>query len=205
LTWLLPPNNSFCIKANEKPDSQSATLTPYGLHCSKVTGKVTGGLIMKALNILLILILIGATSVAADTRGAGFHGIGPRLGLTINPDQVHFGGHVDLGDLAANLMMIPNLEIALGDNQTTTGLSFELDYRFRSDWRSWTPYLGGSAGPIFRSYRHGGSDSDLGLYVQAGIAKELSGMKPSRFFLELKLGLSGTPDGRFTVGWVFGN
>ena len=51
-----------------------------------------------------------------------FHGIGPRLGMTINPDQFHFGGHIDFGDLAENLMMLPNLEIGVGDNLTTSPL-----------------------------------------------------------------------------------
>ena len=160
---------------------------------------------MKAINLFLIMIMTTSTTVCASMRPAGYHGVGPRLGLTVDPDQFHFGGHVDLGDLAPNLMMIPNLEIAIADNVTTTAPSFELDYRFRSDWRAWTPYVGGSTGPVFRSYGDGRTVSDLGMYLQVGMAKELSSLNPSRFFLELKLGLIQAPEARFTIGWIFGD
>jgi hypothetical protein len=89
---------------------------------------------------LLIGMLLNITAVG-NRRPVGVHGIGPRLGLTVNPDQFHVGVHLDLGDVTNNLMMQPNLEIGFGDNVTTIAPSFELDYRFRSDWGAWTPYL----------------------------------------------------------------
>ncbi len=152
---------------------------------------------------LLIAVLLSLTAFAGR-RPVGFHGIGPRLGLTINPDQFHVGGHIDLGDLANNLMMQPNLEIGFGDNLTTIAPSFEVDYRFRSDWGSWTPYLGGGAGPVFYSAKHGGSTSKLGIYLQFGIGRGSSGSESGHFFLEGKLGLVDAPDFKFTLGWTFG-
>jgi hypothetical protein len=152
---------------------------------------------------LLLILLCGLTAVAGQ-RSAGFHGVGPRLGLTINPDQFHFGGHIDFGDLAQNLMIIPNIEIGFGDNFTTVAPSFELDYRFRSDWGVWTPYLGGGVGPVFYSWKHGGSSSDLGLYMQFGIGKGSAGSHSGHFFIEGKLGLVDAPDFKATVGWTFG-
>jgi len=150
----------------------------------------------------------------ANTRPVGFHGIGPRVGFTINPDQVHLGGHIDLGDIAGNLMMQPNLEIGFGDHVTTIAPSFELDYRFRTDWGAWTPYLGGGIGPVFYSwksdhpYKHDWSSSSwtgLGGYLQFGIGKGSSASSSGHFFLEGKLGLADAPDGKVTVGWTFGN
>ena len=82
---------------------------------------------------LLISLLISVTTFG-NRRPVGVHGVGPRLGLTVNPDQFHVGVHFDLGDLASNLMMQPNLEIGFGDHMTTVAPSFEVDYRFRSDW-----------------------------------------------------------------------
>jgi hypothetical protein len=140
----------------------------------------------------------------ANTRPVGVHGIGPRVGFTINPDQFHFGGHIDLGDLAGNLMMQPNLEIGIGDNITTVAPSFEVDYRFHSDWGVWTPYLGGGAGPIFYSFKHGNSSSKLGLYLQFGIGKGSSTSNAGHFFIEGKLGMADAPDFKATVGWTFG-
>jgi hypothetical protein len=162
---------------------------------------------MRKITVLsLIIVLLLSATAFGSRRPVGIHGIGPRVGFTINPDQFHFGGHIDLGDLTNNLMMQPNLEIGLGDNLTTIAPSFEVDYRFRSDWGAWTPYLGGGAGPIFYSVKNGGdSKSKLGLYLQFGIGKGSAGNKSGHFFVEGKLGLADAPDFKATVGWTFGN
>lgn len=152
----------------------------------------------------LIIGLLCSLTAFGSKRPAGFRGIGPRVGMTINPDQIHFGGHIDFGDLADNLMMLPNLEIGFGDNGTTIAPSFELDYRFRSDWGVWTPYLGGGAGPVFYSAKHGDSWSKLGVYLQFGVGKGSSRSESGHFFVEGKLGLADAPDFKATVGWTFG-
>jgi len=152
----------------------------------------------------LIIGLLCSLSAFGSKRPAGFRGIGPRVGMTINPDQIHFGGHIDFGDLADNLMMLPNLEIGFGDNVTTVAPSFELDYRFHSDWGVWTPYLGGGAGPVFYSAKHGDSWSKLGVYLQFGVGKGSSRSESGHFFVEGKLGLADAPDFKATVGWTFG-
>lgn len=154
---------------------------------------------------VLTLGLLGSPAALADTRSAGFHGIGPRLGVTLNPDQFHFGGHIDFGDLAANTMMLVNLEVGVGDNMTTIAPSFEVDYRFRPDWGAWTPYLGGGAGPVFYSPEFGDSFSKLGMYLQFGVGKGSAGSKSGHFFIEGKLGLVDAPDFKATIGWTFGN
>jgi hypothetical protein len=156
----------------------------------------------NAITILIICLLFAVTAIAG-TRPAGFYGIGPRVGFTINPDQIHFGGHADFGEITTNLMMVPNIEIGFGDHMTTIAPSFELDYRFRSDWGVWSPYLGGGLGPVFYSFEHHGSSSDLGAYIQGGIMKGLSGRNAGYFFMEAKLGLADAPDAKFTVGWTF--
>jgi hypothetical protein len=159
----------------------------------------------KIIIVSLFVVGLCAASGFAGTRSAGFHGIGPRVGMTINPDQVHFGGHIDFGDLAENLMMLTNIEIGFGDNLTTVAPSFEVDYRFRSDWGAWTPYLGGGVGPVFYSYKHGGSQSDFGLYMQFGVGKGSPRSESGHFFIEGKLGLIDAPDFKATVGWTFGH
>jgi hypothetical protein len=158
----------------------------------------------KIIVVSLVVGLVCSPTAFGGQRPAGFRGIGPRVGLTVNPDQIHFGGHIDFGDLAPNLMMLPNIEIGFGDNVTTVAPSFELDYRFRSDWGAWTPYLGGGIGPIFYSWDHGGSSSDFGAYMQFGIGKGSAGSQAGHFFIEGKLGLADAPDFKATVGWTFG-
>jgi hypothetical protein len=159
---------------------------------------------MKTILITALTIGLFCTLTAsASARPAGFHGFGPRLGMTVNPDQFHFGGHIDFGDLAENLLMLPNLEIGIGDNLTTIAPTFELDYRFRPDWGAWTPYLGGGIGPVFYSYKNGGNWSELGLYLQFGLGKGSSHSESGHFFVEGKLGLADAPDFKATVGWTF--
>ena len=167
-------------------------------------------------NIIVTSLIIGLLASApafANERPVGFHGIGPRIGLTVNPDQFHFGGHIDFGDLAENLMIMPNLEIGVGDHVTTIAPSFELDYRFRTDWGAWTPYLGGGIGPIIYSWnsdrpywndRDGSSWTGLGAYMQFGIGKGSAGSQSGHFFIEGKLGLADAPDFKATIGWTFG-
>lgn len=158
----------------------------------------------KILITVLAIGLLCSLTASADTRLVGIRGIGPRAGMSVNADQFHFGGHIDLGDLSNNLMMLTNLEIGVGDNLTSIAPSFELDYRFRSDWGAWTPYLGGGIGPIFYSPKYGSSSSKLGLYMQFGIGRGSYGSQSGHFFLEGKLGLADAPDFKATVGWTFG-
>jgi opacity protein-like surface antigen len=157
----------------------------------------------RALLAALCAVLLGAGTAAAQ-RPFGIQGFGPRGGVSIDPDQIHFGGQLDLGDLAPQLMLIPNIEVGVGDNVTVIAPMFEVDYRFLEDWGSWNPYLGSGIGPVFVSHDRGGDDTELGVTVQGGIARHLS-RASGFFFLEFKLGLVDYPDAKFTVGWSFGS
>jgi len=161
---------------------------------------------MKKIFIALLTIsLLTSLPAFANRRPVGIHGFGPRVGFTINPDQVHVGVHLDLGDLTNNLMILPNVEVGFGDDVTTVAPTFELDYRFRSDWGAWTPYLGGGVGPVFYSVKHGDSSTELGAYMQFGIGKGSYRSESGHFFLEGKLGVADAPDFKVTVGWIFGD
>ena len=159
----------------------------------------------KTIITLLTIVLFGGPTAFANERPVGLYGFGPRLGMTVNPDQFHFGVHFDFGDISNRLMMQPNLEIGIGDNLTVFAPTFELDYRFRPDWGAWTPYLGGGIGPIFYSHENGGSNSEVAVYMQFGIGKGSALSKSGHFFLEGKLGLADAPDFKATAGWTFGN
>ena len=111
---------------------------------------------------------------------------------------------MDLGDLAPNLMMSPNIEIGVGDNLTVTTVMMDFNYRFLKDWGSWNPYLGGGIGPVFYSAKHGGSDTELGLTAQGGIARRMVS-HAGYMFLEFKIGMVESPDFKLTVGWMFGS
>lgn len=160
------------------------------------------------IRVLLLLLTTGlllGLAVPDSASADGIRGIGPRLGMSVNADQFHFGGHIDMGDLSPRIMIQPNLEIGVGDNLTTIAPSFELDYRFREDWGVWTPYLGAGIGPIFYSPDNGDNFTKLGLYMQFGVGKGSISNRASHFFIEGKLGLADAPDFKATVGWTFGS
>ena len=158
----------------------------------------------KTFVILIVALTVATSSLAAAPRTFGLHGAGPRVGVSIDPDQVHFGGHLDLGDFATRLMIFPSIEVGVGDDLTVVAPMFDIAYRFREDWGSWNPYLGGGVGPVFVSSDRGGSDSELGLTVQGGIQKRLTSQS-GFMFLEFKIGLADYTDFKFTVGWCFGS
>ncbi len=151
------------------------------------------------------IILLAGTTYSQDSE-PGYRGWGPRVGLSLDPDQVHFGGHVDFGNFAKRLRFQPNLEIGFGDDLRLIALNFELNYRFSEEWDVWTPYLGGGLGVLLIEYDTEGLDDDsnteLGASILGGIEKGLSG--GDRFFIEAKPGLVDAPDLKLTIGWTFG-
>jgi hypothetical protein len=148
--------------------------------------------------------ILVAVSGVARADDVGYRGWGPRVGLTIDPDQVHFGAHIDYGNLARHVRLQPNVEVGIGDDLTLVALNFEAAYRFSSRWDVWTPYLGGGPSVQFVGNDNGlgdGSNTEMGLNLLGGIDKGLA--SGSRFFMEAKLGLVDAPDFKFTVGWTF--
>jgi hypothetical protein len=164
-------------------------------------------------NVLIVTLLalaLGASSAcaAADSdpgSDVGFRGWGPRVGVSVNPDQVYFGAHLDFGNFARHVRFQPNVEVGFGDNLTLVCANFEAAYRFRQTWDVWSPYLGGGLGANFANYdkgHGGGSSTDLGVNVLGGIERGLS--SGNRFFIEVKLGLvEESPDAKVAIGWTF--
>ena len=159
--------------------------------------------------LLLIVVLVPATQALAQNdplTDVGFRGWGPRVGITMDPDQFHFGAHVDFGNFAEHVRFQPNVEVGIGDDLLLVALNAEAAYRFASRWDVWTPYLGGGFGLIFVSLDNApegvdNSDTEFGVSVLGGIEKGLA--NGHRFFLEGKIGLADAPDFKATAGWTF--
>jgi hypothetical protein len=155
---------------------------------------------MRRTSLLLCLTMLAAAPVwAMAYDSVGYRGWGPRLGVTVGPDQFHFGAHLDLGYFAQHFRLQPNIEVGVGSDQTVVALNGEAAYRFISEWGRWSPYLGGGLG--INVVSADGGHTDLGVNVLGGIEKILAG--GDRFFLEGKLGLVDSPDWKFTAGWTF--
>ena len=153
--------------------------------------------------VLAALLIVSAAPASARDRSRefGYQGWGPRVGLSINPDQVVVGAHMDLGDIIAyRLRFQPSAEVGIGDDATVIQFDANFQYHFDRDWDVWRPYAGGSIGLVSVSRDKGEDSSDLGLSASAGIEKNIGN---NGFFIEGKIGIEDTPDWKFFVGWIF--
>ncbi len=149
-----------------------------------------------------LLVFLGEPAAALDRdRGFGYQGWGPRVGLSMNPDQVFFGAHLDMGEAFPHVRFQPNAELGFGDGGTLFQADADLHYRFLEDWDVWNPYLGGGIGWVHSS--KGRDRSEFQIHVIGGIEKYIS---RGKFFLETKLGaVVESPDWKFLAGWTFVN
>ena len=148
--------------------------------------------------------VLGLFSVSATTAGAAW---GLRGGVTFEPDQVHVGAHLEAGELFTNGVFLPNIEVGFGDDMTLFAFNPELVYRFTTRSNSgWGFYIGAGLGVNFVQWDEDWrgrdeSDTDLGLNILGGMSRGLS--SGNEFFLELKLGVSDSPDAKITAGLTF--
>ncbi len=131
------------------------------------------------------------------TAPAAAQNAGIRGGLTVDPDQVYFGGHVETSPLIDRLHFRPNVEVGFGDNLTLIAANMEFVYKFPNR-RDWGLYAGG--GPALNVYMFDGRDDSE---TEAGL-NLLVGVESSRgLFFEFKMGAIDSPDFKFGVGWTF--
>jgi len=164
---------------------------------------------MKRTRVMLVAAVLAVTlgpalAMAGPDTDVGFRGWGPRVGLSLNPDQIHFGAHLDFGNFAQHVRFQPNVELGFGDDVKLFTINAEAAYRFSSTWDVWTPYLGGGLGANIVSFDNAKSndtETDLGVNLLGGIEKGLS--NGDRFFIEGKFSLNDIPDAKVTVGWTF--
>lgn len=158
-----------------------------------------------SLTIAALFVTLGVAGArATPDTDVGFAGWGPRVGASINPDQVHFGAHLDYGNFGRHLRFQPNLELGFGEDVKLFCVNAEVAYRIGSTWETWTPYLGGGIGANIKSVDSGGSNSsqtDLGINLLAGLERGF--YNGNRFFVEAKVSVNDMPDIKFAVGWTF--
>lgn len=146
-------------------------------------------------NFLHALLVILTSALPAAAQGPGVRG-----GVSIDPDQVYFGGHYETSALVDRLHFRPNLELGLGDDLVTTALNMEFVYKFpsRSDWRL---YAGG--GPAVNFYSFDRGDRDDATETEGGFNFLFGVENRSGLLFEVKVGAIDSPDVKFGVGWTF--
>jgi len=162
---------------------------------------------MRITIVIMLLALALAPPVARAAQESspgsdvGFRGWGPRLGVSINPDQFHFGAHLDFGNFTQHVRFQPNIEVGVGDDLTLVTINAEAAYRFMSRWDVWSPYLGGGFGANVKNYDNDDTETDVGVNLLGGIERGLS--HGDRFFIEAKFSLNDVPDAKVAIGWTF--
>lgn len=144
------------------------------------------------LSFLLGVVLFSATPALAQDAGI-------RGGISIDPDQFYFGGHLETSPLVDRLYFRPNVEVGFGDDLTLIGANLEFVYKFTRS-RPLNVYAG--AGPalnILMFDRPGDNDAE----TEAGFNILIGAETRRGFFFEFKIGAMDSPDLKFGVGYTW--
>jgi len=145
---------------------------------------------VTGLSFLLALVVVSAVPAAAQDAGV-------RAGISIDPDQFYFGGHIETGALIDRLHFRPNVEIGFGDDIVLIGVNMEFVYKFPAR-RGWSLYAGG--GPALNVYTFEDTDDSE---TEAGLNLLIGAEQSSGLMFEFKIGAIDSPDFKFGVGWTF--
>ena len=145
--------------------------------------------LLTALGIVMAISLVAATPSQAQVTP------GVQAGMSIDPDQFFFGGHIETSPLVDRLRFRPGVDIGIGDDSTLVGFNLDFTYTFAS--RSpWAIYAGG--GPALNWIDHDSSSDTAGGFNLLIGARQRQGM-----FFEMKVGMVDSPDFKFGVGYSF--
>ena len=142
-----------------------------------------------SLSFLLGLVLISPSSAAAQDGGV-------RGGISVDPDQFYFGGHLETSPLIDHLYFRPNVEVGVGDDLVLIAANMEFVYKFTAR-RPWNIYAG--AGPALNVFLvdEGDSETDAGFNIMVGVEQSRG------LFFEFKIGAIDSPDFKFGVGYTW--
>jgi opacity protein-like surface antigen len=150
-----------------------------------------------------------ARADSVSTRhGSAFRGLGPRVGLGSDPDQLLLGMHFDLGRIAPDVRFQPDFEIGLGDDRTILAGTFPVHYLFPVE-EDIQPYAGAGLAVGLIDDDRGGryvrnnddTDLELAFVLIGGLQWRLS--RTNRFLLELNLVAGDLHDFELVAGWTF--
>ena len=144
---------------------------------------------LTGLSFFLGIVIFSSTAALAQDGGI-------RGGISVDPDQFYFGGHLETSPLVDRLYFRPNVEVGIGDDLVLIAANMEFVYKF-TNRRPWNLYAG--AGPALNIFMpdEGDSDTDAGFNILVG-AESSRGL-----FFEFKIGAIDSPDFKFGVGYTW--
>ena len=167
----------------------------------------------RSITAICVMTVAATLAPAAEHEaGVGFRGWGPRVGASIDADQLLAGAQFDLGEFFTNVRWQPSFELGYGDDKFSFFGNFMVSYYFPVK-AAVTPYAGGQVtvwlfdqnGPINNNDLNNGVEdgfnAEIGVYAVGGIETKLKG--GTRFLAELQVGVGDVPDFRVLAGWTF--
>jgi hypothetical protein len=136
-----------------------------------------------------------AGAIAANPAEAQQMAPGVQAGVSLDPDQFYFGGHIETSPLIERLRFRPSVDVGIGDVTTVSG-NFEFTYTFPGG-RPWNLYVGGGPTINWYDFDNGGSDTEAGFNCLGGVIYRAG------LFFEVKVGVEGSPNMKFGVGYTF--
>jgi hypothetical protein len=164
---------------------------------------------MRLRTTLAALVLLTALPAAAWSQTVS--SVGPRAGLSFNPDQFAFGGQLAITGFARNWSFNPNIDLGIGDNQTVISLNADAQYHVALQDVDWMPYFGFGLGLNFweadvRSLpgTPSRSESNTGFGANLIGGFSLPASQNGQFFSEMRFGIGNDmPRFKLMAGWGF--
>ena len=151
---------------------------------------------MRLVMIRFVTVVSFVTAMAFSAVPVYAQDAGIRAGISVDPDQFYFGGHIETSPLVDRLYFRPNVEVGIGDDLMLIGANMEFVYKFLNR-SGWGIYAGG--GPALNIFMVDDADSEM----DAGF-NVLIGAESSRgLFFEFKVGAIESPDFKFGVGYTW--
>jgi hypothetical protein len=148
--------------------------------------------------LLLFALSLGGATTAHAKDGLGFRGWGIRGGLSVDPDQIFVGAHINAGQFARRVRFQPSFEIGFGNDLVVGAINLDALYTFRA--RGWQPYLGGGLGlAVIDADRGDDFNVEAGLNLIAGFEYGTHRL----LILELRVGVGDIPELKVTAGLGF--
>jgi hypothetical protein len=157
--------------------------------------------------VFLAAVLLALVAAASEARPAVATTAGPRVGFSLDPDQLVVGGHLQVGEIAPSLTFDPSLELGFGDDVTVIAMNFDMHYHVELQESDWRPYFGAGIGVNFtdsdrRAPQRDQTDTEVGGSVVLGASVPIR--SGNRFFGEMRLGLGGgIAELKLIAGWNF--
>jgi hypothetical protein len=129
-------------------------------------------------------------------------GYGVRAGLSADPGQFHFGGHVETKPIFDKVTFRPNAELGFGDHLTLFTANLEFVYPLELQNKPARVYLG--AGPAISIWSYDDEFAGFDDNNAGGGFNILAGVQHNKgIFGEVKIGFGDVPQVKFTVGYSF--